>query len=228
MSDEPLEPDDPRAQRRRVVEYVVVFLILCVVGPFVGNCGRHVIVPRGSRVPSTAAVLVTTDRGYDLVGPWDVEADSREGMLIGHNSRRQERGLFLVVHEGRWVDLTGWVNDANGEYQSLTPDELATLRPQYITYLRQNRPRWVQAFQGPDIDRGHFLWLNILAEGAILFWGLMPLWLGLRWCVTRLETSYGKPERFSHCPRCGYNIQHNAEPGCPECGWGRDGDEAAV
>ncbi len=228
MSDEPLEPDDPRAQRRRVVEYAIVFLILCVVGPFVGSCVRHELGHTPGRIPTTPVELIQTPDGLQLAGYPEGDPSERHGMLIGYNGHRRERGLLFAVHERRWVELIGWAKDPSGEMQHFTPEELAAFRPRFITFLRQNRPTWVPAFQGPDIHRDRFLWLNILGEGALWFWGLVPIWLGIRRCFAWVEVRFGTPDEFTHCPRCGYNIQHNAEPGCPECGWGRDGDEGAT
>jgi hypothetical protein len=60
------------------------------------------------------------------------------------------------------------------------------------------------------------LWIGIGVN--LLFWWLVfvGLWGGGLFALGTIRRHYG------HCPRCGYDLEHNIPAGCVECGWGRD------
>lgn len=49
-------------------------------------------------------------------------------------------------------------------------------------------------------------------------------------CIVFLLRRTLRIMRFNmgECPRCGYNLRGDFDPGCPECGWGRDDERADV
>jgi hypothetical protein len=64
---------------------------------------------------------------------------------------------------------------------------------------------------------------------------LHPIWPGLLFSAGFYGTLWAVPlvgvpllrtrrrRRKGRCPRCGYDLKHAFDPGCPECGWGRSG-----
>ncbi len=64
---------------------------------------------------------------------------------------------------------------------------------------------------------------------------LHPIWPGMLFSAGFYGTLWAVPlvgvpllrthrrRRKGRCPRCGYDLKHAFDPGCPECGWGRSG-----
>lgn len=51
------------------------------------------------------------------------------------------------------------------------------------------------------------------AMAGVFILPAIPLWLFDRWLARKLV-----PMPQSHCPGCGYQLQHLTRPHCPECG----------
>lgn len=69
---------------------------------------------------------------------------------------------------------------------------------------------------------------------ALRFLPLLPVWngfaadvmvFGFAWAVVWLiaaSVAHLRRTRAGKCPECRYDLAGQAQPGCPECGWGRD------
>jgi hypothetical protein len=92
-------------------------------------------------------------------------------------------------------------------------------------------PHWaltIEQIQSP-IDTG--------GAPMVLALPLIPIWPGLLldtgfygalWALPLFSLPLlrtHRRRRKGRCPRCGYDLKHAFEPGCPECGWGRSGGD---
>jgi hypothetical protein len=64
----------------------------------------------------------------------------------------------------------------------------------------------------------HPIWPGLLLNAG--FYG--AIWAMPLVCLPLLRTR--RRRRKGRCPRCGYDLKHALEPGCPECGWRRSTD----
>jgi hypothetical protein len=63
------------------------------------------------------------------------------------------------------------------------------------------------------------IWINLLVDSAFLGAGLWICWM-LATRPVRYLTESARARRGA-CVRCGYDLQFDLKPGCPECGWRR-------
>ncbi len=93
--------------------------------------------------------------------------------------------------------------------------------PQWLNPHYARTPSGYVSYWGPDPYRFPLLpiWpgfaINTVFCAAIL-WLLIPGPFVLRRLIRR---------KRGHCIKCGYDLRGDIDAGCPECGWGREGDK---
>lgn len=91
---------------------------------------------------------------------------------------------------------------------------------------QDRHPRWPDsAFSStlPIVPIWSGLAVNTLAYGSIPFL-ILVVSQQIRSVFQRLRNK--KHQRRGHCPKCNYNLLADFTTGCPECGWGREEQEA--
>jgi hypothetical protein len=126
-----------------------------------------------------------------------------------------------LVHKGRvatnarrfeWVEyIAGWPLRSATMYKA--PDE-----EQVFDALEL--PSWLNSLVGNSHDipvPTRPIWPGMIANTLIYGAAWAALFVTPGIARGRLRAWRGR------CPRCGYDLRHQASPGCPECGWKRAG-----